>query len=341
MASVQSKLIKKIVPNAKFLPPQYSYQIDELLNNQNVNFSRKNKTIFPKFYNQITAPISISEGCNLSCSYCITSVARGALVSYPINQIKKDIENALKHGCKEIQLTSQDTAAFGLDIGKDLGDLLKDLSKIKGEYRIRVGMMNPFHLSKNIDLILKGFDNPNIYKFLHIPVQSGDNEILKKMNRHYKIDDFYKIINKFRKKFPEITISTDIIIGFPTETDEQFNRSINLIKKIKPDITNITRFSARPFTKAKNMNGRIPTEIVKERSKKFTKIANEISYKNNRKHLGNKYNILITEQGKNNSYAGRNDFYKPVVLKEETEIGKIVTVKITSTKQTYLVARLI
>ena len=222
-----------------------------LLNKEKINFQKKNKTLYPKYYNQIAAPISIAEGCRLSCSYCITSIARGSLKSYPINEIKKDIENALEQDCKEIQITAQDTAAYGLDFGKNLGELLTKISNINSEFRIRVGMMNPYHVKNNLDSILNGFDSSKIYKFLHLPVQSGDNEILKKMNRKYEIDDFYNIVKKFRKKYPEITISTDIIVGFPTENDEQFERSIKLVSKTKPDITNITRYSARPFTKAK------------------------------------------------------------------------------------------
>lgn len=341
MASVQSELIQSIDPNARFLPPQYSYQINELIENDKINFELKNKTLFPKYYNELVAPIAIAEGCRLNCSYCITSIARGKLRSYPANEIIKDIENALGQGCKEIQITAQDTAAYGLDLGKNLGDLLKEISKIKSGFRVRVGMMNPYHLLKNINSILDGFNSLKIYKFLHIPIQSGDNEILKKMNRKYTINDFYNIIKKFRDKYPNITISTDIIVGFPSETDEQFKKSIKLINEIKPDITNITRFSARPLTKAKKMSGRIPTEIVKKRSKIITEITKKVSEENNKKYIGKEFLILITEKGKNNSSVGRTSSYKPVVVKGQVELGKFIYVEVISAKQTHLVARLI
>ncbi|MGF3554401.1 MAG: tRNA (N(6)-L-threonylcarbamoyladenosine(37)-C(2))-methylthiotransferase, partial [Thermoplasmatota archaeon] len=242
MASVQSTLIKSILPKAIILPPQFLHHISDVIIDKKTKFVAKNKTQFSKYYEDIFAPITIAEGCMLSCSYCITSLARGKLKSYPINEIIENICSALKQGCKEIQLTAQDTSSYGLDLGNDLGKLLKNVSKIKGDFRIRVGMMNPYTCLKNLDSIIDGFNDDKIYKFLHLPVQSGDDDILKKMNRKYNVNDFIDIINKFRKRYKDITISTDIIVGFPTETDEQFNHSINLIKLIKPDITNITRY---------------------------------------------------------------------------------------------------
>lgn len=337
MASIQSDLIKSVLPKAKLLPPQNSYQILDALENKETIFVDKNKTLLPKYYENIIAPISIAEGCLFSCSYCITSKARGKLKSYPIGEITKDVNSAIKQGCKEIQLTSQDTSSYGLDFNSNLGELLTKTSQIKGKYRIRVGMMNPYTVMKNIDSIIKGFNNPQIYKFLHLPVQSGDNDILQKMNRKYTVEDFIEIIKKFREKYPNITISTDVIIGFPTETKQQFEHTIDLLKTIKPDITNITRFSARPHTKAKAMKGRVKTEIVKKRSKILTNLCSKITKENNFKHVGKIYNCLITEIGKDNTFMGRAENYKPVVLKEKVNIGDFIPITITQAESTYLV----
>ena len=337
MASVQADLVRSALPNAKLLPPQYSYQILDVLENKEVSFIDKNKTLFPKYYEDIVAPIAIAEGCLFSCSYCITSLARGKLKSYPMDEITQDVCSAVKQGCKEIQLTAQDTSSYGLDFGSNLGELLPNVSQIKGEYRIRVGMMNPYTVLKNIDSIIEGFDDPKIYKFLHIPVQSGDNAILKKMNRKYSVGEFLEIIKKFRDKYPDITISTDVIVGFPTETKQQFQHTIDLLKIVKPDITNITRYSARPYTKAKTMKGRIKTEIAKERSKILTDLCSKISKENNLRHIGKRYNSLITERGKNNTFVGRTENYKPIVIKENIEIGKFVSLEVKEAAPTYLV----
>jgi len=341
MPSVQKEKITSIIPDAILLPPQYSHHITDLINDKKPTFIEKNKTEFPKYFHDITAPISIAEGCLMNCSYCITSLARGKLKSFPVNGIIQDIDSAIMQGCKEIQLTAQDTSSYGLDYGSNLGKLLEKLRNIDGNYRIRIGMMNPYTASKNINQILNGFENSKIYKFIHLPVQSGDNDILKKMNRKYTVETFFELIQKFRKKFPKITISTDIIVGFPTETNEQFQNSVELLRKSKPDITNITRFSARPLTKAKNMKGRIKTEIVKKRSKMLTELCKNISEKNNQKYIGKKFNILVTETGKNNTFVGRSENYKPVVIKDKIKIGEFFNVEITDSAPTYLVGSII
>ena len=341
MASIQKEKIKKILPDARFLPPQYSHHVIDIIENKNANFIEKNKTIFPKKFDDIIAPIAIAEGCMFSCSYCITTQARGKLRSFTINEIKKDISYAVNSGCKEIQLTAQDISSYGLDKKTDLGKLLKSVTEFKEDFRIRIGMMNPFTCLKNLDSIINGFDSLKVYKFVHLPVQSGDNEILEKMNRKYTVQDFKNIVYTFRQKYPDITIATDVIAGFPGETDKQFQNTIDLIKKIKPDVTNITRFSARPNTIAKTMKGRVTTEVAKQRSKILSEICDNISFEQNKKHIGRKYNILVTEVGKNNSFMGRSENYKPVVLKENLIIGTFKNVEIKDAALTFLLANLI
>jgi len=143
-----------------------------------------------------------------------------------------------------------------------------------------------------------------------------------------------------RRKFISL-LFTDIIVGFPTETDEQFQHTIDLLKTVKPDITNVTRYSSRPHTKAKVMKGRVRTDVAKERSKILTKLCIESSKENNRRHVGRKYTVLITEKGKNNAVIGRTENYKPVVIREKAEMGKITPVIITDAAPTYLFGRLI
>lgn len=341
MPSVQPDLIKSVVPDAALLPAQYIHYINDIIAGITPTFITKNKTSIPKNFNTIIAPIAIAEGCLLSCSYCITRVARGKLRSFPMEEIAADLCFALKQGCREIQLTAQDTASYGLDIGKNLGMLLQRVSLLEGEFRVRVGMMNPAIVRKNMDSILAGFQYSKIYKFLHLPIQSGDDEILRKMNRNYTVKEFLEIVEKFRNVFPNLTLSTDVIIGFPTETDLQFRHTIELLQKVKPDIINITRFSARPFTSAKSMEGRIPTHIVKERSIRITEVCKKMILEKNREHLGKKYSVLVTEQGKHQTFSGRAENYKQIILKEPIRIGDIVSIEVVETSLTHLVGRLI
>jgi threonylcarbamoyladenosine tRNA methylthiotransferase CDKAL1 len=341
MPTVQADLIKSVAPNAALLPPQYIQYITNIIQGDKPAFLEAKKTMLPKQYESVIAPIMIAEGCRLSCTYCITHFTRGTLRSFPIQEIAADVCSAIKQGCKEIQLTAQDTASYGLDTGTNLGALLTQLYALDGAFRIRVGMMNPTTVQKNLDPILTAYKHSKIYKFLHLPVQSGDDEILKKMNRGYSVKDFTLLVERFRKKIPSLTVSTDVIIGFPTETEEQFNRTMELLKQIKPDIINITRFSARPLTAAKTMKGRIPTQVVKERSKKATEICSKISREKNHEHLGKTYMVLVTEKGKQKTFTGRAENYKQVVLTQPVTIGDIVYVKIIDAAPTYLVGKLI
>lgn len=341
MPVVQADLIKSVVPDACLLPPQYIQYIIDIIEGKKPLLFETKKTIQPKHYDEIIAPVMIAEGCRLSCTYCITHFARGTLRSFPIQEIVTDVCSAIKQGCKEIQLTAQDTASYGFDTGTNLGLLLTHLCTLDGAFHIRVGMMNPITVQKNIHSILMAYQHYKIYKFLHLPLQSGDDEILKKMNRGYTVKEYTGLVEQFLEKIPTLTLSTDVIVGFPTETEEQFNQTIKTLKQIKPDIINITRFSARILTAAKNMKGRIPTHVVKERSKRMTEICSKISLEKNQEHLKKIYKILVTEKGKQKTFTGRTESYKQVVLTEPVTIGECVDVKIIDAAPTYLVGKLI
>ena len=227
-----------------------------------------------------------------------------------------------------------------MDNNSSLVNLLQHLKHIPGAYRIRIGMMNPHTAYPILDDLIKCYKNNHIYNFIHLPVQSGSNTILEKMNRKYTIEKASDIIKKFQENIEDITVATDIITGFPTETDEQFQQSIQFVKTMKPDIVNITKFSARPFTSAKNMKRRIPTHIVKKRSHQLTNIVQEICLEKNKQRVGKTYTILVTEKGKNNTMIGRAENYKPVVLKEKINLGSWADVEVIDAKQTYLVGML-
>ena len=341
MASVQADLVKKVAPGAKLLPPDKIDQIIRVLEGKPVEERRISKTSLPRCFDNIRAPISISEGCMFSCSYCITSKARGKLISYPIEEIVSVVKKAVKNGAKEIQLTSQDLASYGLDKGLKLHELVKRVSSVDGDFMIRLGMMNPLSVKNRLEEIISLYRFDKVYKFLHLPVQSGDDYILKRMNRGYSSEDFKDIVYRFRAEYPEITLSTDIIVGFPGEDDEAFQNTVDLIKEIEPDIVNITRFSPRPFTKAKHMDKKVPTDVAKERSRYLTNLCREISRKRNEMYVGKVYRALVTEKGKGNSMVARTFNYKPVVLNEIVDLGRFVDVEISSAETTHLIGKLI
>ena len=237
--------------------------------------------------------------------------------------------------------SSQDLASYGLDRDLSLYDLVKEVSSIEGNFMIRLGMMNPLNVKRRLDEILSLYSFDRVYRFLHLPVQSGDNEILKRMNRGYTSEDFKEIVYRFRSEYPDITLSTDVIVGFPGENEESFQRTVDLIKEVEPDVVNITRFSPRPFTKAKYMDKKVPTDVAKERSRYLTWICRELSKKRNEKEIGKIHRALVVERGKNNTFVARTLNYKPVVLEEEVSLGSFVNVKITSAESTHLIGKLI
>ncbi len=327
MPTVESELIKKLRPDASLVGVHHIKDILKAVNKHTKLITRKKevKLCLPKIRkNKIISIVQISEGCKGNCTYCIVKLVKGELHPYPANKILEEIKASIKDGCKEIWLTSQDSAAY-----PNLPKLLNKITKLKGDFKLRLGMSNPNNVLPILDKLIKVYSSDKIFKFLHIPVQSGNNKVLKAMNRYYTVNDFKKIIKEFRKAFPRITISTDIICGFPTETEEQFNDSLKLIKEIKPDVLNISRFWPRPGTKAEKMP-QIPSWITKERSKKLTKLFNKIALENNKKWINWQGKILIDEKGKNNTWIGRNLYYKPVIVKGNYKLGQEINVKIKS-----------
>jgi MiaB/RimO family radical SAM methylthiotransferase len=209
-----------------------------------------------------------------------------------------------------------------------LPELLKEILGIEKDFFLRLGMMNPEHVLPVLDELIKVYKNKKIFKFLHLPVQSGNDSILGLMKRRYHVDDFRKIISEFREDIPGITISTDIIVGFPTETDAQFQDSLNLVKELRPDVLNISRFQPRYGTEAAKMEGQVDGGVSKDRSRLLTDIFTNISRMNNERWIGWEGDILIDEKGKDGSWVGRNFAYKPIIIKGDHDLGEIVKVKV-------------
>jgi len=285
--------------------------------------------------------IAISEGCLGDCTYCCVRFARGKLYSFPQEEIVKKIKRVVSEGVKEIWLTSQDSGAYGIDINTNLAKLLGECSEIPGKFMIRVGMMNPNNALRILPELINSFKKEKIFNFLHLPIQSGDNEILKRMNRRYTVEEFKRTVEEFRREIPDLTLSTDIICGFPGEGPEAFENTISLLKEVKPDIVNISRFFPRPGTPAEKMK-QLDVRLIKNRSRRISEIAKEISLERNKRWLGWEGEILIDEKGRDHSWIGRNFAYKPIVVKSrENLIGKFLEVKIVKAFSTYLEADII
>ncbi len=309
------------------------------------NLNRKPDLDLPRIKsNPIISIVPVNYGCLGSCSYCCVVSARGHLRSYSINQILQRVKNDFVAGSREFWITSQDTACFGRESGNNLSTLLEPLGALEGDFKVRVGMMTPNMVIDMQDKLISAFRSDKIFKFLHLPVQSGDDETLKRMRRFYSAEQFMGIVNAFRTEFPDLTLATDIIVGFPGETSEGFENTLKLLEKVKPDVTNVSKFFARPKTAAaKIQEGLVEREEIKHRSAVVAELARRISLEQNQRWVGWVGDVLVDEKGKvEGSWVGRNFAYKPVAFKSSDNLlGKKVRVKAVEALATYLKGTLV
>ncbi|MGB9714247.1 MAG: tRNA (N(6)-L-threonylcarbamoyladenosine(37)-C(2))-methylthiotransferase [Candidatus Bathyarchaeales archaeon] len=294
--------------------------------------------------NPVISVIPINYGCLGACAYCCVVFARGRLRSYTIEEIVEKMKGDLEKGVKEFWITSQDTACYGRDLGTNLAELLNAICNIEGDFRVRVGMMTPNMVTDMLEELIQAFKSEKIFKFIHLPVQSGNDQTLKRMHRFYSIRDFKRIVDTFRKAFPEITIATDIICGFPGEDEKAFEETLQLIEEVKPDIVNVSKFFARPGTAAAKMKEDfVPLQEIKRRSVLASNLARKIALEKSRSWVGWSGEILVDEVGKTlGSWVGRNFAYKPVAIKSaENLLGKTLHVKVTKAFSTYLEGEII
>ena len=290
--------------------------------------------------NPVISVIPVSYGCLGACAYCCVVFARGRLRSYTSNQITERVRKDLAAGAKEFWVTSQDTACYGRDVGTNLAELLKVLCAVEGDFRVRVGMMTPNLVTDILDDLLEAFKSGKVFKFVHLPVQSGDDDVLRLMHRFYTVQDFREIVGAFRVAFPEVTLATDVICGFPGESREAFDNTLDLIGEVKPDIVNVSKFFARPGTAAAEMCDLVvePSEI-KRRSTEAAKLVKQVSLERNQRWVGWSGEVLVDEKGKvAGSWIGRNFTYKPITVKSSASLlGKTLRVKVVKAFSTHIV----
>ena len=282
--------------------------------------------------------VEIASGCMSECTFCQTKLSKGDLQSYRIGDIVRQVKTEISDGCSEVWLTSTDNGCYGFDIDSDLPELINSVVEIPDKFFVRVGMMNPMYMPRIRDNLLKSFDSSKVFKFLHVPVQSGSDKVLNDMKRGHTASTFRDVVNQFREKFGKFTISTDVIVGFPTETEEDFEMTMNLLRETKPDIVNLSRYSQRPGTDAAEMV-QIDVAEVKRRSKIAYELISDISRENNQKWVGWKGQVLFDEEFEN-QVRGRNFAYKPIFVNEEPKIGQISSVEITEATNHSLIGRI-
>lgn len=283
---------------------------------------------------RVVVPIAV--GCLGSCAYCVGPLARGPLRSYPLEEVVGKVKEAVEAGVKEVFLVAQDAAAYGLDTGSSLPSLLKAICQVEGDFMVRIGMMEPSTTSKIIDGLLDAYEDPKVYKFLHLPLQSGSDKVLKEMSRHYNVESFFELVRAYRSRFPEGFLATDIMVGLPGEEEEDFQETLRVIEQIEPDKVHVARFTPRPLTPAASMK-QPPEWVKKRRSRQASVLVDKITLKRNQRWLGRALEVLATELTAS-STKSRARNYKLVVVDSELKPWSWAKVKVVEAHPHYLKA---
>lgn len=331
--------------------PQNYHQLPELIAKYNREKGRLIVADFPaesKFdslpmpqTSSANAFLAIQEGCDNFCSYCVVPYTRGCEYSRPSSEILTEAKALVRAGAKEIMLLGQNVNCWHGDTGRDLGDLIRDVAKIKNLKRIRYTTSYPSKITQN--LINAHADTPKLMPYIHLPIQAGSDKTLRAMNRQYTVAEYEKIVAAFRLVRPDIAISSDFIVGFPGETEEDFEQTLQLVERVKYASSYSFKFSARPGTPASLMKNQIPEEVKTRRLMKLQKLLQSQQRAFNEATVGKVLDVLLTERGKmKGQLVGYTPYMQGTVVRAPLKmLGEIVSVKITSASATALTGEII
>jgi len=322
-----------------FVPIREQAHLPELLDGWSSDASPR----FPVVRSEPVPPVPVSEeviiaqGCTSGCTYCFSRLARGRLSSVPVPVVLGQVRAAADRGAREVRLTALDTAAWGEDLPgpERLPELLRAVTREAGDVRIRVGMMSPQSLEPILDDYLAALAEGPAYRFLHLPVQSGSDRILDAMRRGYRADQFRRQVEAARHRIPDLHLATDVIVGFPGETEEEFQATERLLEEVGPETVNVTRFSPRPGTPAARLPP-LPPRVAKRRSRSVAELRLRLSRARLERWIGTRSRARVIEHGPGSSSVGRLGNYLPIVLDQRLPLGTDVEVRVDGARSTYL-----
>ena len=285
--------------------------------------------------------LPIARGCLSNCSYCITKFATGRVDSPSVEENVEKARALVHAGAKELRITGQDTGVYGWDEGeRELPELLDRIcSEIDGEFRVRLGMANPGGVHGIRDELADVFaHHDELYNFIHLPVQSGSDDVLEDMRRQHRVDKFVEIVETFDDRLDHWTLSTDFIVGFPTETPDDHAQSMALFREVRPEKVNVTRFSKRPGTDAADMKG-LGGQVKKDRSKEMSELKREVVAAAYESMLGDTKEVMAVREGTGDSMKCRDSAYRQIIVRDADdrgiEPGDTLEVEVTSHQTVY------
>lgn len=333
MAAAQPYTILKHAPNAVLISPQHVTEIVSLVESsapKHLVGGERDVSYLEPYLDDRVAAIPIAEGCLGDCAFCIVKIARRRLKSYRPGLIVRAVDKAVRMGALEIDLTAQDTGSYGIDLGDiRLPNLVyRVLTEVKGNYMIRIGMMNPDTISDVLDDLIEVLQERRVFKYVHLPLQSGSDEVLKIMKRKYSVDEYKEIVKELRTKVEGVSIATDIIVGHPGEGDEDFEMTLEVVKELMFDKVHIAQYTPRPRTEAAAMR-QVPEGVKKARSTALALLVEEIGRRQNLDYVGSLAKVLVATKSFRGDALGRTFNYKPVVIKGSREFRGYGVVRIT------------
>jgi MiaB-like tRNA modifying enzyme len=285
----------------------------------------------------VSEEVVIAQGCTSGCTYCFSRLARGRLASVPIGEVVDRVRAATTRGIREVRLTGLDTAAWGEDLpGEErLPELLRAVAAVPGDFRTRVGMMSPQSLEPILDRYLDALGEGGAYRFLHLPLQSGSDRVLETMRRGYRADQFRRQVEAARRRIPDLHLATDVIVGFPGETEDDFRATEELLETVTPETVNVTRFSPRPGTPAARL-APLPPRVAKRRSRSVAELRHRLSRARLERWIGTRTVGRVLEHGAGESSVARLPNYLPVVLDRRFPLGADLELRVDGARSTYL-----
>ncbi len=332
-------------PTATFLPTRDQGSLPALLERWSAA-TEPSAAPDPNAPAQDPGPVSaaeevvVAQGCTSHCSYCFSRLARGPLRSVPPLDVLSRVVAATRRGAVEVRLTSLDTSCWGEDLtgSGGLPALLDRVRQLPGEFSVRVGMMSPQSLAGISSRHFGLLGDPRFFRFLHLPVQSGSDRVLDAMRRGYTVDRFRGLVREAREHLPDLTLATDVIVGFPGESEEEFDATLRLIEETAPETVNVTRFSARPMTPAARLRP-LPPGTLKRRSRALTELRMRVARRRLERWIGWEGRAWVVERGTGGTSIARLPNYLPLVLPRAHRLGSRVSVRVEGARSTYLLGR--
>jgi len=329
-------MAKEVLPSVSFMNTHGLGSIQDSLRLATSGSSADSRGIYP--LNKVLAPkvrrngavgiIQCASGCESSCAFCSTRLIKGKTKSYAPNVILDEVRRCVSDGCKEIWLTATDLGCYGVDIGTNLPELVRQVAEVNGKFIVRIGMANPAHVMQYAQQFAEVLQHPKVFKFAHLPHQSGSDRVLNLMKRGYTFAQYLTLVKSLVNTVKNLTLSTDIIVGFPGETASDFEQTLDSVRVLQPDVCNIARFVARPGTRAATMPLQVPGAVKKARSLATHNVFREHSLKKNRAWIGWEGSCIVEEEGRHNCVVVRNDAYKPIIVREKLALGNRVTIRV-------------